>query len=76
MGGAIGQTQMRSLSLRQLKDIITDIYAQKVKYDQKCEENKLARETMEQYMYTYLNQRYGLKNLIIEWAASIINGIK
>jgi nitrogenase subunit NifH len=31
---------------------------------------------MEQYMYTYLNQRYGLKNLIIEWAASIINGIK
>ena len=31
---------------------------------------------MEQYMYTYLNQKYGLKNLIIEWAASLINGIK
>jgi hypothetical protein len=30
-----------------LIDIITDIYAQKVKYDQKCEENKLPRETME-----------------------------
>ena len=27
-------------------------------------------------MYTYLNQRYGLKNLIIEWAAAIITGIK
>lgn len=27
-------------------------------------------------MYTYLNQRYGLKNLIIEWVAAIINGIK
>ena len=27
-------------------------------------------------MYTYLNQRYGLKQLIIEWASSIINGIK
>ena len=36
----------------------------------------MPRETMEQYMYTYLNQRYGLKNLIIEWAAAIINGIK
>jgi len=47
-----------------------------VKFDKKCEENKLPRETMEQYMYTYLNQRYGLKNLIIEWAAAIINGIK
>ena len=31
---------------------------------------------MEQHMYTYLNQKYGLKNLIIEWASSIINAIK
>ena len=27
-------------------------------------------------MYTYLNHKYGLKNIIIEWAAAIINGIK
>ena len=27
-------------------------------------------------MYTYLNQRYGLKSLIVEWAAAIINGVK
>ena len=27
-------------------------------------------------MYTFLNQRYGLKSLIIEWVAAIINGIK
>jgi hypothetical protein len=27
-------------------------------------------------MYTYLNQRYGLKQLIIEWAGAIIGGIK
>ncbi len=31
---------------------------------------------MEQFMYTFLNQRYGLKPLIIEWVAAIINGIK
>jgi len=47
-----------------------------MKFDLKCEEGKQAKETMEQYMYTYLNQRYGLKNLIIEWAAAIISGIK
>lgn len=75
-GGMAVQTQMRNLSLKQLKDIINDIYNQKVKHDQKCEEEQKSRETMEQFMYTYLNQRYGLKNLIIEWAASIINGIK
>jgi len=29
-------------------------------------------ETMEQFMYTYLNQKYGLKTLIVEWASGII----
>lgn len=52
------------------------MYTQKVKFDKKCEESKQPRETMEQYMYTYLNQKYGLKTLIIEWAAAIINGLK
>ena len=27
-------------------------------------------------MYRYLNQKYGLKSLIVEWATAIINGIK
>lgn len=38
-----------------MKDLINDIYLNKKKHDEKCLENKLARETMEQYMYTYLN---------------------
>lgn len=53
--GQVGKTHQRTLTLKQLKDIIQDIYQQKVKYDQKCEESKLPRETMEQFMYTYLN---------------------
>lgn len=76
LSGQVGPTQVRSLTLKQLKDLINEIYNNKVKYDQRCEENKLPRETMEQYMYTFLNQRYGLKSLIIEWAAAIINGIR
>ena len=27
-------------------------------------------------MYTFLNQKYGLRSLIIEWVAAIITGIK
>ena len=72
----LGPTQQRTLSLKQLKELIQDMYTQKMKFDLKCEEGRQAKETMEQYMYTYLNQRYGLKNLIIEWAAAIIAGIK
>ena len=67
---------MRNLTIKQLRDTITDIYAQKIKFDKKCEDSKQCRETMEQYIYTYLNQKYGLKNLIIECFAALINGIK
>ena len=66
----------RVLTLKQLKDTIQDMYAQKIKFDKKCEDAKVPRETMEQFMYTYLNQKYGLKSLIVEWAASIINAVK
>ena len=59
-----------------MKDVIQDIYVQKEKYDDKCIGGGLPKETMEQYMYNYLNQRYGLKSLIIEWASAIICGIK
>jgi len=31
---------------------------------------------MEQFMYTYLNHKYGLKTLIIEWASTIITGVR
>ncbi|KAH9599483.1 hypothetical protein LSM04_003680 [Trypanosoma melophagium] len=31
---------------------------------------------MEQHMYTYLNQRYGLKHIILDWATAIIHGVK
>lgn len=64
------------IPMKQLKDIITDIYLHKMKYDSKCRESMLPIETMEQYMYTYLNQKYGLKPLIIEWASTIITGVK
>jgi hypothetical protein len=71
-----GLNGSRVLTCKMLKEIIDEIYSSKVLFDKKCFENKMPRETMEQHMYTYLNHKYGLKNLIIEWATSIINGIK
>ena len=65
-----------NLSKKQLIQVINEIYFSKIAYDKKCYENKLIKETLEQHMYTYLNNKYGLKNLTIDWATSIINGIK
>jgi len=66
----------RELTQKQLQDFITELYASKVKYDAKCREAKLPRETMEQHLYTYLNQKYGLKSLIIEWASAVMAAVK
>ncbi len=72
----IGPVGSRVLTKKMLLEIIEEIYTSKEQFDRKCLESKMPRETMEQHMYSYLNQKYGLKNLIIEWATSIINGIR
>ena len=66
----------RIFTIKMMKEIINDIYNSKAEFDKKSQENKLPKETMEQHMYTYLNQKYGLKSIIIDWASNIINGIK
>lgn len=56
--------------------MIQEIYTSKNKFDSKCQQNRLPQETMEEYMYTFLNQKYGLRSLTITWASSLINGIR
>jgi len=72
----IGPVNCRVLTKNMLLDLIQEIYDSKSQIDQKCQEQGIPKETMEQHMYTFLNHKYGLKNLIIEWASSIINGIR
>jgi len=72
----IGPNGSRLLTIKMMRDIINEIYSSKAEFDKKCVENNLPKETMEQHMYTFLNQKYGLKTLIIEWATSIVNAIK
>ena len=66
----------RVFTLKMMKEVISNIYASKATFDKKCVINKQPKQTMEEYMYTYLNFKYGLKNMVIEWATNIINGIK
>jgi len=43
----MGTIAARVLSLKQLKDTISELFTQKTKYDKKCEECQLPKETME-----------------------------
>ena len=66
----------RNLTLKSLLEIINDIYISKFQRDKQLYSNHQQKETLEQHMYSYLNNKYGLKNLISEYGSAIINGIK
>ena len=72
----MGGIKKKSMSLIQLKELIEEIYEHKKKYDQKCKKNKTARESMEQYLYLFFKQRFGLNNIVIEWVMSLIESLK
>eukprot|EP01112_Ceratiomyxa_fruticulosa_P008161 TRINITY_DN2109_c2_g1_i2.p1 TRINITY_DN2109_c2_g1~~TRINITY_DN2109_c2_g1_i2.p1 ORF type:complete len:665 (-),score=159.38 TRINITY_DN2109_c2_g1_i2:52-2046(-) len=66
---------IRVLSLKQLLDVISEVYQSKVKMDAKAHENRLPTETMEQHLQTFLNQKYGLKSIVNEWVQCIHVGV-
>ena len=72
----IGPISKRDYSLRQMLETINDIYNSKLENDKKLISNHQQKLTMEQFLYYYLNNKYGLKNLVIEYASGIIQGIK
>lgn len=63
------------MTVNQLRDIIEDIMQSKKTFDKKQLASKIPRETLEQYLYTYLTNKYGLKSLVVSWATSIIHMI-
>lgn len=69
-------TNVKILTLKGLLDVINEIYSSKVVFDKKCTESNIPRETLEQHIYTFLNYKYGLKGLVIEYAAAIVNSVK
>ena len=66
----------RILNLKNLLDIINQIY--KIRYNRldKRKQGSYNKETLEQDFYAYLKSKYGLKNLIIEWSISILSSIQ
>ena len=49
------------MSLKQLKEFIVEVFDAKFKHDQKCQEVAGPLETMDQFLYTFLSKKYGLK---------------
>lgn len=70
------KTNKNPLSINVAKDLINEIYISKENYDKACFENQLPKETMEHYIYIFLNNKYGLKNLVLDWASAITKAVE
>ena len=70
------KSSYKVFTLKMMKDLIYDIYTSKTEFDKACINNHVPLETLEQYLYTYLNVKYGLKSLIYENIQKILTGIK
>ena len=58
---SVKHINIRVLTITQMKDTITEIYENKLKYDKQCLDTQLPIISMEQYLYVFLNQKFGLK---------------
>eukprot|EP00762_Andalucia_godoyi_P006619 ANDGO_04974.mRNA.1 hypothetical protein len=61
----------KALSLRQLHELMDEIYASKAKADQKAISMHLPLETMEQHVASFLSTRYGLRPIVAEHASAL-----
>lgn len=66
----------KQISKEALLELIDDIYKSKLNANAKCSQMKQPFETMEQHLYRFLNNKYGLKNITIDVASKVIAGIK
>ena len=66
----------RQLSQEGLLELINEIYKSKAIANKKNTSIGKPLDTMEQHMYTFLQNKYGLKNIITDVASAIISSIK
>jgi hypothetical protein len=66
----------KKLTLLQLKDFAEEFYAAKFEYDSNNIGVQTPKETAEEFLCMYLKQKYGLNELVQEWAFTIVDGLK
>lgn len=73
---AASLTEGKYLPLKILKDTIEQIYASKARSDSKNGSQMLWTETTNEHMFTFLKNKYGVKPLITENAATLLRSIR
>lgn len=67
---------LKGYTLRKMNDLIYDIMQNKRAYDKRSQTQKIPSETMENFLFIYFSQKYGLKDLVMIEVTSVIDRIK
>ena len=67
---------MKSYSLPQVKTLVHDIMENKASFDERAESSGGLPQLLEEFLYVYFKQRYGLKDLILVEITSLMDQIK
>jgi hypothetical protein len=71
-----GELSKAPLPIKKLKEAIEEIYNQKAKFDERYNNKKQPKMTMENFMFAYLEEKYESKQLAVKWAEVLVRGIK
>ena len=67
---------MKSYSLPQVKALVHDIMENKASFDERAESSGGLPQLLEEFLYVYFKQKYGLKDLILVEITSLMDQIK
>lgn len=64
------------ISFSHLKELISELYEAKKGFDIKCKKNQLPRESMEQFMFSFFKNKFGLNAIVIEWVFGLVEAVR
>ena len=64
------------ISFSQLKELIEELYEAKRNFDIKCKKNGMTRESMEQFMFSFFKNKFGLNAIVVEWVYALVEAVK
>ena len=72
----LDQINLKGYSLNQTVQLINDIMKTKKDYDERPGANKQPQETLENFLYIFFSQKYGLKDMVKVEVTTMIDRIK
>jgi len=75
-GRTLGALNLKGYTVRQMNDFVYGIMESKKAYDEKCLKARASPEILESYLFTYFKQKYGLKDLIMVEASTLVEKVK